>query len=450
VVFGHEAYRNGKDDGEAGQRLETDRAVEGHIDTALALIAGYGYGSVGVGFMTEALVYDNARKSGDTAAMRKVLDQYDSSADYWKLLSNGNLEYDGKGWLVDENGKYIRDKDGNRIGANGVEGGLLNILGVDAADKNAVERVRQMMADAGIQHTDGENSDDWQWRGLGTVNGKTVDLTQLNKDGGKTIGFSALLAGGYGNTVSTAVFMNGFDKSTDAFVFGNTSAKRDEMDGVPNYVMSRYHDFASAKGQFYSQMQALVGGENRVSGDYKGQIFVLDEKGNPVLDEKGKEVVDKRYYESYNNYHYGIDLATYGENPPIFAGISGTVSVVGEDGNSAGYGNYVQMEYGYQFEDYTYNTGIIGEYAHMKDFPSVKEGQFVTAQTQLGLVGNTGKSTGEHLHYSVYTVPGQVFAENVMSNIFGRGYAETAVNRTGGGKTVYDPTAFYNKYKYKY
>ncbi|MDR0638503.1 MAG: hypothetical protein LBG27_06335 [Spirochaetaceae bacterium] len=49
VVFGHEAYRNGVDDGEEGQRLETERAVEGHINTAAALMAGYGAGSVGGG-----------------------------------------------------------------------------------------------------------------------------------------------------------------------------------------------------------------------------------------------------------------------------------------------------------------------------------------------------------------------------------------------------------------
>jgi hypothetical protein len=87
VVFAHEAYRNGKDDGEEGQRAETNRAVEGHVDTALALIAGYGAGSVGGAFMIEAMVYDNARKKNNTETISKIQKRYDSSADYWRLRS---------------------------------------------------------------------------------------------------------------------------------------------------------------------------------------------------------------------------------------------------------------------------------------------------------------------------------------------------------------------------
>ena len=98
VVFGHEAYRDGIDNGAEGQRLETNRAVEGHIDTALALMMGYGAGSVGDLFAFEALAYDNARRNGNTDAMDRIRNQYDSSADYWMLTNGGKLINDG---LVD-------------------------------------------------------------------------------------------------------------------------------------------------------------------------------------------------------------------------------------------------------------------------------------------------------------------------------------------------------------
>jgi hypothetical protein len=127
VVFGHEAYRNGKDDGAEGQRLETDRAVVGHINTALELIAGYGEGSVGAEFEAEAREFDDARRNKDMAAMIAVLDQYDSSADYWRRVVREDGTYgvirDGNHSLLDENGNIlvrspldIFDEDGNITG----------------------------------------------------------------------------------------------------------------------------------------------------------------------------------------------------------------------------------------------------------------------------------------------------------------------------------------------
>jgi murein DD-endopeptidase MepM/ murein hydrolase activator NlpD len=451
VVFAHEAYRNGKDDGGEGQRAETNRAVEGHVDTALALMAGYGAGSVGGAFMIEAMVYDYARKNNDMATVSKIQEQYDSSADYWRLLNNGNLQYDGDGWLKDANGKLILDAQGKKIGANGVEGGLLKILGVDANDKEAVARMRQMMSDAGLQHSDGANPEDWQWRSSGTVDGEKVNITDLNMD--RIIGFNLMVnpehGYKYGNSMVTAVFMKGFDSSTDNFVLGDGNAKKQEVMAMPDYVSDRYFGFVEAKGDFYNKMQALVGGENSVSGDYQAYIYLLDEKGDYILDENGDRKVNKTFYENYEYRHFGIDLATGGKNFPIFAGISGTVIASVKD--DANYGNYVHMEYGYPFEGYTYNTGIIGEYVHLEKAPLVSNKQLITAQTQLGLMGNTGKSQGIHLHYTVFTAPGKSFAENVMANTFGWDYAGSAMTNkpkdTPSTKTVYDPTAFYNKYK---
>jgi hypothetical protein len=149
VVFAHEAYRNGKDDGEEGQRAETDRAVEGHVDAALALMAGYGAGSVGGAFMVEAKVYDNARKKNDTETISKIQERYDSSADYWKLMEDGSLKYDGDGWLKDSMGNYILDENKKMIGADAVEGGLINIFKLNDNPENRAI-VQKMMKDAGM------------------------------------------------------------------------------------------------------------------------------------------------------------------------------------------------------------------------------------------------------------------------------------------------------------
>jgi hypothetical protein len=183
VVFGHEAYRNGVDDGAEGQRLETDRAVEGHINTALALMSGYGAGSVGAGFAVEALEYSMARANNDAEGMRRVTGRYDSSADYWRLTADGGLEYDGDGWLRDANGEYILDNNGNRVGAAGIETGLINILALDPGKAEDVAKVQDMMTAAGLKHRvkEGGNPEDrnaWYWDGSVAEHNSTVTIGQ--------------------------------------------------------------------------------------------------------------------------------------------------------------------------------------------------------------------------------------------------------------------------------
>lgn len=56
-------------------------------------------------------------------------------------------------------------------------------------------------------------------------------------------------------------------------------------------------------------------------------------------------------------------------------------------------GNYVQIDHG------TYNgRAIIARYMHMKDSPLVSTGSNVNQSQQIGWMGNTGASSGMHLH----------------------------------------------------
>lgn len=80
--------------------------------------------------------------------------------------------------------------------------------------------------------------------------------------------------------------------------------------------------------------------------------------------------------------HNGIDL--YAENDEVYAMLAGTVKKVGYDSRS---GNYVILQHG----EYTIS------YCHLSAI-TVKENTPVLAGDVVGITGNTGRSTGEHLH----------------------------------------------------
>lgn len=85
--------------------------------------------------------------------------------------------------------------------------------------------------------------------------------------------------------------------------------------------------------------------------------------------------------------HHGIDIAgNIGD--PIFAAESGFASLVSY--NSI-YGNYMKLNHG---------KGVETLYGHC-DVMFIKEGEYVTKGQIIGKIGNTGRSTGPHLHFEV-------------------------------------------------
>ena len=87
--------------------------------------------------------------------------------------------------------------------------------------------------------------------------------------------------------------------------------------------------------------------------------------------------------------HKGIDFSTYRSGDPVMATASGQIVNVGYDSN---YGNFVIIKH---------NHGIYTRYAHLSTY-RVKKGQLVEQGFVIGYVGNTGISTGPHLHYEVH------------------------------------------------
>lgn len=85
--------------------------------------------------------------------------------------------------------------------------------------------------------------------------------------------------------------------------------------------------------------------------------------------------------------HKGIDIAKF-PGAPVYAAAAGKVIYRGYE---SGYGNYVILKH---------KGGWTTRYAHLQRY-NVNWSQKVTKGQQIGSMGNSGRSTGTHLHFEV-------------------------------------------------
>ena len=98
----------------------------------------------------------------------------------------------------------------------------------------------------------------------------------------------------------------------------------------------------------------------------------------------------KHPIKGYTRMHEGTDFAAP-RGTPIYASGNGVVERIGYNG---GYGKYIQIDHGH---------GYMTAYGHMRGFKKgLGRGDRVAQGEVIGYVGNTGQSTGAHLHYEIH------------------------------------------------
>jgi len=113
---------------------------------------------------------------------------------------------------------------------------------------------------------------------------------------------------------------------------------------------------------------------------------VYDEFYNFDVDKDGKVSRGEGYH------HKGIDIDMGDNQPYIYSTMQGVVvNINGDADHPSGYGIYVIIKDEYDFYHY---------YSHLSSL-SVNKGQQVDVGQVIGRQGNTGKSTGSHLHYEI-------------------------------------------------
>lgn len=428
IILSHESYRNGKIDG--NQTVETILAVLGHSSFAQKmkkdslytksveniLSSGSAYGNM----LKADLEYFSKGKEKLEEFILHIIQNYDSSDDYWKLLENGNIAFDGKTNLYDEAGNILYEAK-----SKGLESSLVEILlGGKEASESQLEEIRTMMADVFDHYVVGEdknNKDNWYWN---------AEVLEANK---KSEGLSGeKIFEKFGSTIVSQAFARYFDGTADKilqFFYGNPenlNAGNIENRSVSASSIVRFIDLLCEKNNFYKNIGPLVDSlDTTITGNFRDKV--------------------EGAYSNYNGEHFGIDIGGKNiEGQQILAGLNGKVvstESTERDGNS------IYIEYGYEFEGQFVASGLLGEYLHMQEESLLKSGDRVSSFDVVGKVGNSGTaSTGPHLHYSFFT---QIkngkswYSKSIASMLVGMsGLNDSMVNKPGT-KMVFNPTKLY-------
>jgi len=180
---------------------------------------------------------------------------------------------------------------------------------------------------------------------------------------------------------------------------------------APGDTLSSIADFYKVKPEAISGYAA-----NGLQPPYQlriGQVLVVPGGVKPLLTrwvttEKGSIVVNVPpskgllswptaglITQYFSRNHLAVDIAN-AAGTPILAAADGVVLFVGE--KPGGYGLAVTVDHG---------DGYSTLYAHLQSF-AVAVGDSVARGQKLGEMGSTGRSTGPHLHFSLYYYGGAV------------------------------------------
>ena len=173
-------------------------------------------------------------------------------------------------------------------------------------------------------------------------------------------------------------------------------AKKGGEEGFLNQETGEFtpKQWTSAEREEYKKTRdsSSDGGGGDGGGDGEKEL-VMDE-GNY----SGKVSITSRFgirnLNGRRDQHMGVDIAGP-LGTPLLAFTDGKVTATGIE--PKGYGNYVAWVDKFKIEHF---------YAHMRSSALVKAGQQVKKGTKLGEMGNTGKSSGSHLHWETSTNPG--------------------------------------------
>lgn len=120
--------------------------------------------------------------------------------------------------------------------------------------------------------------------------------------------------------------------------------------------------------------------------EINGDLFVCPLRGRYRITSRFGWRVDP--FTRNRSFHNGVDMAIV-RGTPVYASLAGQVV---STGYSTVYGNHVIIKH---------HSGYQTLYGHLNSIYTAPN-KYVSSNTQIGTVGSTGRSTGPHLHFTVY------------------------------------------------
>jgi len=192
-------------------------------------------------------------------------------------------------------------------------------------------------------------------------------------------------------------------KDNKAYLLAKTQAEVDKYDNLVD-------DLQRQRDEIESEIEELEAG--KLDGlnlkdmpSFQKSLLAYPLKKFTVSQGYGKTKFSKSAYKSGK--HNGIDFAAP-TGTSIYTSLGGKVVGVGNNGRYA-YGKWVAIDHG---------NGLITLYGHMSS-QSVSKGEKVGAGEKIGAVGNTGYSTGPHVHFSVFSAKSfELVQSKVVKNLW--------------------------------
>ncbi|MEI8337837.1 MAG: peptidoglycan DD-metalloendopeptidase family protein [bacterium] len=176
----------------------------------------------------------------------------------------------------------------------------------------------------------------------------------------------------------------------------NSIAKKFKVD--PSDILS-YNDFGNATDLKVGMDIVIPGAEEIIPvSKPAGAPGVIPSKGVPAnlsgyLSWPVSKGAVKETQKLHGKYRTAIDLASLGGvDVSVRAAASGFVLIARASGWNGGYGNYIVIQH---------SNGLQTLYAHLSEV-SVSQGQSVGQGDSIGKMGDTGNSTGTHLHFELW------------------------------------------------
>ena len=198
-------------------------------------------------------------------------------------------------------------------------------------------------------------------------------------------------------------------------------AQKKEADAIYDQIAGKEAELAAAAKKLAADEAEMTNRLKAAEKKYAEQIAALQNTGEWYWPLPGKLKLSSLFgarkdpFTGKASNHTGIDVPA-ASGTEIHAAQGGVVTTVGTNKNHS-YGYYCIISHG---------NGISTLYAHMKNIPSVKEGDTVKKGQVIGYVGSTGRSTGPHLHFE--------FRVNGVRDDAVKYYPNLTFTSPGGGK----------------